>query len=107
LAFLAGICGILQLFIVGGVLEAATNPTMKTALLSVLTATLLGFASIASGRPLDAADFTAILFATGLVAWTIEQYSRQPRVLNLARPIRLPVNLGVRHSEAQGSRLAA
>jgi hypothetical protein len=80
---------------------------MKTALTSVLTATLLGFASIASGRPFDAADFTAILFATGLVAWTIEQYSRQPRVLSLARPIRLPVNLGARHAPAQDSRLAA
>jgi hypothetical protein len=41
---------------------------MKTMILSVLTATLLGFASLASGRPFDAADFIAIMFATGLVA---------------------------------------
>ncbi len=66
---------------------------MKTTLTSVLAATLLGFASLASGRPFDAADFTAILFATGLVAWTIEQYSRQPRILTAVRPIRFPVNL--------------
>jgi len=80
---------------------------MKTALTSVLTASLLGFASIASGRAFDAADFTAILFATGLVAWTIEQYSRQPRSLTMARPILLPVNLGLRTSHAEDRRLAA
>jgi hypothetical protein len=82
-------------------------PTMKTALTSLLTASLLGFASLTSGRPFDAADFVAILFATGLAAWTIEQYSRQPRVLTLARPIRLPLNLGIRHSQAPATRLAA
>ncbi len=64
---------------------------MKTALISVLTATLLGIASLASGRPFDAADFTAILFTVGLVAWTVNQYSREPRPLLLARPVRLPV----------------
>ena len=64
---------------------------MKTALISILTATLLGFASLASGRPFDAADFIAILFTTGLVAWTLDQYTRQPRVLSMARTIRLPV----------------
>ncbi len=78
---------------------------MKTTLLSVLTATLLGFASRASGRPFDAADFTAIMFATGLVAWTIDQYSRPARSLTLARPIRLPVS--VRSPQAPSSRLAA
>lgn len=66
------------------------NP-MKTALSSVLTATLLGFASLASGRPFDAADFTAILFTSALVAWTVAQYSREPRPLTVARPIRLPL----------------
>lgn len=62
---------------------------MKTALISVLTAILLGFASLASGRPFDAADFTSLLFATGLVAWTVNQYSRTPRKLILSRTIRL------------------
>jgi hypothetical protein len=69
---------------------------MKTALISVLTANLLGFASLASGRHFDAADFTAIMFATGLVAWTVGQYSRVPRMLSLARPIRLPIRASVR-----------
>ena len=62
---------------------------MKATLISVLTAILLGFASLASGRPFDAADLTVLLFTTGLVAWTVEQYSRVPRSLALSRPIRL------------------
>lgn len=80
---------------------------MKTTLISVLTATLLGFASFVSGRHFDAADFTAILFATGLVAWTIEQYSRQSRVLTATRPLRLHVNLGGSKARAAAGRLAA
>ena len=80
---------------------------MKTTLVSVLTATLLGLAAVASGRPFDAADFTAIIFATGLVAWTIDQYSRAPRVLHLARPIRFPRHLRVHAAVAPADRLAA
>lgn len=81
---------------------------MKTALLSVLTATLLGFASQASGRPFDAADFTAIMFATGLVAWTVNQYSRPVRALNLSRPILFPIGASVHRSVAvRADRLAA
>ena len=80
---------------------------MKTTLLSLLTATLLGFASFASGRPFDAADFTAILFTTGLVAWTIEQYSRQSRRLTTERPVRLPIRLALSQSKVATSRLAA
>ena len=73
----------------------------------ILPATLLGFASLASGRPFDAADFTAILFTTGLVAWTIDQYAREPRVLILNRPIRFPVNVGGGQAKPVPSRLAA
>jgi hypothetical protein len=80
---------------------------MKTALISVLTATLLGFASLASGRPFDAADFISILFATGLVAWTIEQYSRAPRSLLKNRPIRLPISIRPRSASGTAQRLAA
>ncbi len=85
----------------------STDTNMKTALISILTATLLGFASVASGRPFDAADFTAILFATGLVAWTVEQYSRGLRPLNLARTVRLPVPMRKSISAARVSQLAA
>ena len=65
---------------------------MKTALFSLLTATLLGIAAVGSGRPFDAADFIAIAFATGLVAWTVAQYSTEPRTLIMARHIYLPIN---------------
>lgn len=82
------------------------NP-MKTALISVLTATLLGIASLASGRPFDAADFTAIAFTTGLVAWTVAQYSHEPRPLTSSRPIRLTAALRVRPAAVSASRLAA
>ena len=80
---------------------------MKTTLRSVLTATLLGFAFLASGHPFDAADFTAIMFAAGLIAWTIDQYSCPPRALNVARPIRLPVSLCVRRPQVPAGREAA
>ncbi|MBI3884831.1 MAG: hypothetical protein HY302_03765 [Opitutae bacterium] len=80
---------------------------MKTALTSLLTASLLGLASYASGRAFDAADFTAILFTTGLVAWTIDQYSREPRSLYRHAPIRLPLHAGSGPAAAQAVKLAA
>lgn len=78
------------------------NP-MKTALITVITATLLGFASLASGRPLDAASFTAVLFTTGLVAWTVAQYNRAPRSISLVRPIRLAAPLAARSASARAA----
>ena len=80
---------------------------MKTALISVLTATLLGFASLASGRHFDAADFTAIVFTTGLVAWTLDQYSRAPRPLTKARTYRMPMPRRTVSRKAPAMRLAA
>lgn len=80
---------------------------MKTSLISVLTATLLGFASLASGRPFDAADFTAIIFTLGLVAWTVNQYTREPRPLLVARPIHLPAPIQARVSVSRVQQLAA
>jgi len=80
---------------------------MKTSLISVLTATFLGLASLASGRPFDAADFMAILFTVGLVAWTVNQYSREPRPLLVARPIRLAAPIQIPVSAHPARRLAA
>ncbi len=80
---------------------------MKTTLISLLTAILLGFASSANSRTFDAADFVAVLFATGLIVWTLEQYRRAPRPLDLARPIRLPAIPVVRHTGKPAGRLAA
>ena len=81
--------------------------TMKTAIISIITATLLGAAFYASGRLFDAADLTAIAFATGLVAWTVSQYDRAPRMLDIHRPVRLPVKAPSRHSRAASLRAAA
>lgn len=80
---------------------------MKTTLTSLITATLLGIASFVSGRPFDIADFTVILFATGLVAWTVEQYSRVPRALMRNRPIHLSLSQRLQPSVVTSHRLAA
>lgn len=65
---------------------------MKTALVSTVAAILLGFATLANGRHFNATDMVSIIFVTGLVAWTLEEYTRTPHALTLARPIRLPAN---------------
>lgn len=49
---------------------------MKTALTSVITGVIVALAFAFSGRPFDAADFVVVVFATSIVAWTIEQYHR-------------------------------
>lgn len=87
-------------------LERNPITTMKTALISFLAATATGLVFFASGA-IDTAEFTALFFAAGLAAWTLEQYSREYRPLNLARPIRLPAPLGVRHVAPRVGRLAA
>lgn len=79
---------------------------MKTALISFLAATAFGLVSVASGA-LDTAEFSALFLAAGLAAWTLAQYSREFRPLTLARPIRLPAPLGVRHVAPRAGRLAA
>jgi hypothetical protein len=80
--------------------------SMKTALISLFAASLLAIAFVLSGRPFDAANLTALLFSTGLVAWTVSQYSRASRPLVVNRPIRLPAPLRNR-TLASSARLAA
>jgi hypothetical protein len=80
---------------------------MKTSLISVLAATLLGIAFVSSGRQFDAANLTAILFTAGLVAWTIEQYSHTPRMLTVVRPLRFPARGNVQSARVSTLRLAA
>ena len=80
---------------------------MKTALISLLTATFLGLAYFTSGRPFDAADFTAIVFTTGLAAWTLSQYGREFRPLTRIRPMRLPVRPSAATAPIRASRMAA
>ena len=64
---------------------------MKTTLISLLSALLLGSAALASGRLLDAADFIAILFTSGLVAWTAAQYRTIPRLMHTTGCHHLPI----------------
>lgn len=80
---------------------------MKTALISFLTASLLGVASFATGHSFTAADFVIVLFTTGLVAWTVEQYSREARPLLTERPLRFPVELTASARRNVEVRLAA
>ncbi|WP_438481108.1 hypothetical protein [Oleiharenicola lentus] len=80
---------------------------MKTALISFITASLLAVASFVSGRSFGITEFVAILFTTGLVAWTIEQYSREARPLTTNRPIRFPVKLVAPARRAPAMQMAA
>ena len=82
---------------------------MKTTIISLFTAALLGCASYISGRSFDAADFIAVAFVTCLVAWTVNQYNREgPALEPLAKTVPFaanPVASGTRVRETQ--RLAA
>jgi hypothetical protein len=80
---------------------------MKTTLVSLLTAAFLVFVSTSDGHSFDVTDFIAVAFTVCLAAWTMAQYSRRPRPLVCARPIRLPVSPGRRQSTASATRLAA
>jgi hypothetical protein len=91
----------LRLFRTWGVLGASTNfPPMKTTLLSLLVATLLGFA-------FGSSVFVSLVFAAGLIAWTIEQYCRGPRSLMLGRRIHLPIKSVVNLHGAAADRQVA
>ncbi len=76
---------------------------MKTVLIFLFSATLSGFALGASGQTIGAVEFTSILFASGLVAWTVKQYSRRPLALTAVKPIRLPVRLSLGRLPAPNS----
>jgi hypothetical protein len=65
---------------------------MKTVLCSLLTATLLGFISHTTSQTFDVVEFISVLFASGLLAWTVKQYDRQLPSLTVAQaPFHLPV----------------
>ena len=80
---------------------------MKNALISFFTASLLGVASFATGHSFGAAEFVLVLFTTGLVAWTVEQYSREVRPLLTERPLRFPAELTAVARREANVRLAA
>jgi hypothetical protein len=82
---------------------------MKTALISLSLATLLGLASYVSALSFNAGQLISVLFVAGLAAWTITLYGRKlkPLTLTVARPIHLPIKMNHRDLSAQASRLAA
>lgn len=53
---------------------------MKTIVISLFAATLLGFATLMSNESVDAGVILAIAFATGLVAWTVSEYDNAERL---------------------------
>ena len=82
---------------------------MKTALISLSIATLLGLASYVSALSFNAEQLIAVLFVAGLAAWTITLYSRKLKPLNVRvpRPIHFPIKMNNRNLSAQTHRLAA
>lgn len=80
---------------------------MKATLVSLLTAALLGTAYFATNQNFDAGTLTAALFTVGLVGWTMAQYGRVSRPINLERPIRFPTPVRVTPRTPRTARLAA
>ncbi|MBI2814743.1 MAG: hypothetical protein HYX71_10705 [Opitutae bacterium] len=50
---------------------------MKAPLIAIITGAALGAVALWNGLHIDIAAYVVILFGTGLVAWTIEQYRRR------------------------------
>lgn len=84
-----------------------STDTMKTALISLFTAALLGMASYASNHSFGADELISMLFVTGLVTWTVTMYSRKPHLLAVSRPIHLPLKAEIHSFPAKTHRLAA
>ena len=80
---------------------------MKTTFITLLTGILLVTAAVVSSSQFAAADFIAIAFTTGLVAWTVAQYRVGARVLTPARCLHLPINTGSTPSTQTDRRCAA
>lgn len=49
---------------------------MKTPLTAIFTGVALGLLSLFYGRQVDVVFWVIILFGTGLIAWTLEQYEQ-------------------------------
>jgi hypothetical protein len=80
---------------------------MKTTVISLFTAALLGLASFASNHSFSAEELISLLFVTGLVGWTVTMYSRKPKPLTVARPIHLPLKAEIHSFPGKSQRLAA
>jgi hypothetical protein len=67
----------------------------------------LGIAPLAIALFLTPVNFIALAFAVGLTVWTILQYSRVPRTLQLARPVHLPIAPAIVREKQQLHQMAA
>jgi len=52
----------------------AIDNVMKTPLIAIITGAGLGAVGLWNGLRVDISAYVVILFGTGLVAWTVEQY---------------------------------
>ena len=52
---------------------------MKTPITAIMTGAALSLALMLMGRQVDVAFCTIVLFGTGIVAWTIDQYHHQQK----------------------------
>lgn len=50
---------------------------MKTALVAILTAAVLGLLAFLLGHPLVIVDYVIILFIMSIITWTFEQYKER------------------------------
>ena len=75
---------------------------MKTTLVSLFIAALLGIAF-----SINAAELISTLFVIGLFAWTFRQYRRPAPVPTFERPIRPPGRIAVQALNAPSHQLAA
>jgi len=89
------------------VLLVSISDTMKTTLISLFTAALLGLASFASNHSFNSEELLSILFVAGLVGWTVTMYSRKSRPLTINRPIHLPLKAEIHSFPGKTQRLAA
>ena len=82
--------------------------SMKTTVISLFAATLLGFAFLTRNESVDAAGVVAIAFAAGLVAWTVSEYGHTRRLnARLAGTVPFAIPASHLHAEPALDRRAA
>jgi hypothetical protein len=58
----------------------SSSISMKTTIITLFAATLLGFAFLTRNESVNAAGLVAIAFVAGLVAWTVSEYGHTRRL---------------------------
>jgi hypothetical protein len=80
----------------------SSSISMKTTVITLFAATLLGFAFLTRNESVDVAGFVAIAFAAGLVAWTVSEYGHTRR-LNARLAETVPFTIPSSHFQAESS----